>query len=193
MTNETPHDDMRKVWQNQKVEYAPMSLDEIHKKAQRFQRSIHRRNVREYVAAAIVVAGFGFYIWRFDDILVRIGSALVITGALYVVHHLHKMGSARTVPADLGSVTCLRFHRDELGRQRDLLRGVWRWCLLPLVPGLALFLFGPALRVPLERWGPVGATAAFYAAVFVAVWALNQWAARKLQRQIDELDALERE
>lgn len=31
------------------------------------------------------------------------------------------------------------------------------------------------------------------AAVFFAVWKLNQWAARKLQAQIDELDTLMRD
>lgn len=193
MTNEPPHNDMRKVWQNQKVEYAPMSLDEIHKKAQRFQRTILWRNLREYLAAAFVVACFSSFLWRFDGILIRTGSALVIAGALYIVYQLHKRGSAKTVPADLASMTCLNFHRDELERQRDLLRSVWRWYLLPIVPGLVLFLIGHAVKVPPEHWGAFGVTAAVCAAVFASVGALNQWAARRLQRQIDELDALEKE
>jgi len=84
-------------------------------------------------------------------------------------------------------------------RQRDLLRGVWRWYLLPFVPGLAVFLLG------LFRWtmklpnAPAharvimitfGLTAAGCGLVFVAVGKLNQWAARKIQREIDGLDKL---
>ncbi len=78
MMNDPPSNDMRQVWQNQSVEATQMSLDEIRKKAQKFQRRVHWRNLREYLAAVFVVAIFGFYFWRFDRILPRTGSALVI-------------------------------------------------------------------------------------------------------------------
>jgi hypothetical protein len=137
------------------------------------------------------VAIFGFFFWRFDGILLRTGSALVIAGTLYMMYQLYKRGSAKTVPAELASRTCLDFHRRELERQRGLLRDVWRWYLLPFVPGMVVFLVGLAIEHPPVRWAPVGVTAAFCAIVFFLVGKLNQWAARKLQQQIDGLDALE--
>jgi len=118
------------------------------------------------------------------------------------VYQLHKKGAARTVPAEMAFRTCLDFHRQQLERQRDLLRGVWTWYLLPFVPGIAVFLIG------LFRWtmtlphAPAHArviiitfalTAAACALVFFAIGKLNQWAAQKLQREIDALNEMEKE
>jgi dolichol kinase len=126
----------------------------------------------------------------------------VIAGALFAVFTLHRKGAARTVPAELAFRTCVSFHRRELERQRDLLRSVWTWYLLPFVPGMTVFLFGlfeSAMQWPhsSEHARTIvivfALTAAACALVFVGIGKLNQWAARKLQREIDTLDQLERE
>jgi hypothetical protein len=195
MTNEPPPNDMRSLWQDQRTEPVKMSLDEIRKKAQKFQHRIRWRNLREYSAAVFVVGIFGFYIWHFHNLFHRIGSGLVIAGTLYVVSQLHKRGSARTAPTDMALTTCLDFHRRELERQRDLLRGIWSWYLGPLIPGLAVFTLGGATanpNHPLRAWTITALNAALAALVFFLIGALNQKAARKLQRQIDELDTVER-
>ena len=70
----------------------------------------------------------------------------MIAGALTVMFELHRRGSARTAPADLGLSTCIDFHRKSLERQRDALRTVWIWYLLPFVPGLAIFEIGSAIN-----------------------------------------------
>ena len=46
-------------------------------------------------------------------------------------------------------MSCLEFHRSELVRQRDLLRSVWWWYLLPFVPGMLLIPVGSSLDDPL--------------------------------------------
>jgi hypothetical protein len=191
--------DVRSLWKNQKVEPAPISLAELRQKAQKLEKRVLWRNLREYAASAIVIACFGYYIWRFPAPMIRFGCGLVIAGTLFMAYTLHKRGAARAVPAETALRSCLDFHRRELERQRDLLRGVWRWYLLPFVPGLAVFLLG------LFRWtmklpnAPAharvimitfGLTAAGCGLVFVAVGKLNQWAARKIQREIDGLDKL---
>ena len=193
MMNEPPSNDMRQVWQNQSVNPIQMSLDEIRKKAEKFQRRVRWRNIREYLGAVLVVAIFGSFFWRYDSMLPCIGSALVIAGTLYMMYQLHKRGSAKIVPADLASRTCLDFHRRELERQRDLLRDVWRWYLLPFVPGMVVFVVGLAIQHPAGRWATAGVGLAFCAIVFFLIGQLNRWAARKLQRQIDGLNALEKE
>lgn len=195
MTNEPPSNDIRRLWQDQTEEAVRMSLDEIRKKAQKFQQRIRWRNLREYGAAVFVVAVFGFYIWHFHEAFVRTGSVLVIAGTLYVVSQLHKRGSAKTAPADMALTTCLDFHRRELERQRDLLRGIWWWYLGPLIPGLAVFTLGGATanpNHPLLAWTFAASSAALVALVFFLIAAWNQKCARKLQRQIDELETVER-
>ncbi len=195
-------DDVKNLWQNPQAEPIQISLVELHQKAQKLEQRVRWRNLGEYAASAIVVACFGFYIWKFPAPMVRLGCVLVIAGVLFVVYQLHKKGASRSVPAEMAFRTCLDFHRQQLERQRDLLRGVWTWYLLPFVPGLAVFLLG------LFRWtmklphapahtrviiATFALTAAACALVFFAIGKLNQWAARKLQREIDALNEMEKE
>jgi hypothetical protein len=78
-----------------------------------------------------------------------------------------------------------------LERQRDLLRTVWSWYLGPLIPGLAVLITAYALANP-AHWKYQGLFIAgyvlFVAAFVVGIAKLNAGAARKLQKQIDELD-----
>lgn len=192
MTSETP-DDVKNLWQGQPVESPQISLTDLHPKARKFEKRVRWRNRREYAGVAIVIASFGYYIGEFPTPVVRIGCGLVIAGALFVVYALHKRGSARPVPAEMAYRTCLDFHRSELQRQRDLLRTVWSWYLLPFVPGLAVFLTGLAVEQMGGRWRPVIVFALVCAVLFTALERLNRWAARNIQRQIDALSTLEKE
>ena len=87
------------------------------------------------------------------------------------------------------------FHRKELLRQRAALASVWRWYLLPFVPGMVVFLLGVSLSpdnpAPLSVKLGVLAFAVFIeAAVFGAIWWLNAQAVKALDK---EIAALERE
>jgi lipopolysaccharide export LptBFGC system permease protein LptF len=187
MENELPPDDLRNIWQNQSVEVNQMSLDQLRRKAEKFQKRIHNRNFTEYAAAVFVVAAF-VRSWRVPQL--RLGSGLIIAATLYMVYQLHKRGAAKTVPAALGLGTCRDFHRQELERQRDLLRDIWKWYLLPFVPGLLAFVAVPAMQVPPDKWLRMAPFILMCAVVFFGIGRLNQRAAVRLQRQIDELDTI---
>ena len=178
--------DIRNVWQNQPVENTPMPLEEIRRKARQFEKRITHRNLREYVGAAIGIAAYIYYFFKFDSPVVRAGCVLVIAGVLYVVVQLYKRASPGEMPADLAFTASLDFHRRELVRQRDLLRSVWRWYLGPLVPGLVVFAAG---LTP-----PRGAVAVINALPFLLIFGLIMWlnhrAAERLDRRIAELDSL---
>jgi Flp pilus assembly protein TadB len=152
----------------------------------KFEKKIYWRNAREYVAAFVVVAFTALELWRGPDPLTATGFALIIAGVLYLVWQLHRHGSARTPPADLGLTSGVEFFRRELERQRDLVKRVWRWYLGPVAPGLIVVMAGAARAIGRLEAVPV----LFATFVFVFIWRLNERAARKLQRQIDELDAL---
>ena len=159
----------------------------------RFERSIRRRNLLEYAAAALVVVVFGalgvFYASIKEWGLV-VTVTMTVAAAIFVVTKLHRDGSnqARSPEAN-----CREHLRSQLVRQRDLLRGVPRWYLAPFVPGLLGFYFIVTANVAelhgwqiaLEgAWFQLAATAAFF--VFVA-W-LNLHSARRLDREIAALD-----
>ena len=67
----------------------------------------------EYAAAAFVVAACGFLATRESNVIVLIGIGFMVLGTLYIVYHLHRFGSVRSMPSDLGLTDCLDFHRTE--------------------------------------------------------------------------------
>ena len=165
-----------------------MSAQDVRGLAEKFERTISRRNRREYAAAAFVVVWFSIWAWFAESAVVALGSWLVALGALYVVYHLHRHGTARRAAGEQGGTSCLAFHRSELARQRDLLRSVWWWYLLPFAPGILLMVVGGSVERS-ERW--VWLSAGIFAAVtFIGIGLLNQRVARKLQQRLDDLDAV---
>jgi hypothetical protein len=199
MTYEHPSNDLQNLWQSQPATAFQMSLDDIHNKAVKMQKCIYWRNCREYISAAIVILSFAYCIWTIDAWLPRLGAALNIAGALYIVYRLNRSGSARPVPADMGMRPCLDFHLRELERQRGLIRSVWSWYLRPMLPGMVLFMVGVAIEAPLplspsQRMlfglSLLSLATLFVAPVFYWVYKLNQRGADNIQQQIDEITAL---
>lgn len=170
-----------------------MSLAEIRTHAQRFQTRIRWRNSAEYIAAALVVAAFGWMAFAVPVPTVQAGAILIVAGALYVCWKLNELGRAATkAEADRAS-SLADFHRAELVRQRSALNTVWRWYLGPFVPGLLVFLagvaFAPELEAPFAARFSIFATGlGFTGAVFAVVGWLNALAVKQLDRQIAALD-----
>lgn len=173
-----------------------MSADDIRRKAGKLERKVFWLNALNYVAALVVVIFFGSQFWHTPDALTRVGFGLLIAGMLNVAWQLHRKGSSRSLPADMGLASGLEFFKRELERRRDLPRTIWPWGLAPLIPGWVV------LTVAVARTNPghlrhLGLSLTVFnlvaAAAVVFVWKLDQRAARRLQRQIDELDALQKQ
>jgi hypothetical protein len=188
MPNEMQPRNPRELWRSQEVEKVTITIDEIRKRAARFERRIRGRNLREYAAGAIVIALFALAAlrqpgWR------AIPQWLLVAGTIYVMVQLHRRGSARSIPADAGLVPSLRLHREELERQRNALRSLWSWYLLPFVPGLVAVLVVTAMAGGINAaWWLL---AAGFPIVFAGLWKLNQRAAQRLEQQIEDLKSLE--
>jgi len=199
MTNDNSTHELLNLWQSQEPQATSMSAKELRDASSKLEKRVFWRNSREYLGAAIVVASFGYYLYKFESALLRAGSALTIAGALFVVMYLYRKGAAETMAAGQQSNSCMEFYRMELVRQRDLLLSVWKWYLMPFVPGLGLFLLGMlqmVLRQPAAHlhYGVValwfGFSFAFCAGIFAGVEWLNRKAAKALQKEIDALDQL---
>jgi hypothetical protein len=182
-------DDAQALWQEQPRGEATMSLEEIRERARRMERRVARRNLREYVAAVVVVPTFGYALWVVPSGIARIGAALIIAATLFVVRELHVRGAAAALPAGLALQGALDFHRTQLTRQRDLLREVWSWYILPFVPGMLLMLIGFGVAHP-ERIRFIVAYAVALAGLMIGLHLLNRRAATGIQRRLDELPRL---
>ena len=180
--------ELQALWQSQPSNTSAISLEQLRERAQRHERIIRRRNLLEYVAAALVVVIFGVMMWAWPSTMVRIGAGLSIAAALLVAALLHRWGSVTPLPADLALKNAVEFHRHQLERQRDLLRSVWWWYLLPFVPGL-LFLQVGFMQARLASTARVAVLGAVAPAVMVGIHFLNRYAASRIQERIDRLTA----
>ena len=196
-----PNLELAELWHSQQLEGKELSMEEVHGKVSTFERKIRIRNGIEYAAAVVVLFGFCYQMFEGENVYIKAGALLVMLAALFVVYFLHTRGSATDMPEELGRAASLDFYRASLVRQKDLLQSVWKWYLLPFVPGVAVMLFGAAVRdgAILNQPSPIGdrgaATsvasilifAGIIAAFFFFIAALNKRKARKLQAELDAL------
>ena len=186
-------DSVKRAWQATADAPDAPSLEAVRAGADKFYRRIRLRNTVEYVACAvvIVVATVRFFTW--EHILHKAGFAMLVAAAFFVAWQLHRRASA-VAPEMAGTMPIYAFMRGQFVRQRDALKGIFWWYILPLLPGMGLVLVGNGLDPAIEAAGPphwVGwLFGAVIIAVFFGIWWFNQRIANKLQRHIDEIDAL---
>lgn len=185
-------DHAKQAWQHSiEIAGAP-PLEEVRAGADKFYRFVFWRNIVEYAACAIVVAIFTAYVLVLPMLLQRVGSAMIVAATFYVAWQLHRRASA-VPPEAAGTMPLYQFARAQLVRQRDALRSIFWWYMLPFLPGLVLLLGGSMYAPDTHPGGPGWrdvAGVSVTAGVFFAIWWLNQRAVRKLQKHIDEIDTL---
>ena len=187
MSDSRGPNDPKSLWQEQAVTVAAFTPEDLRARLVRQRRTLRLRNLVEYVAGAVVMAAFGVIAAIWDDVLVRAAAGLIMLGVVVSLWQLHRRASAAPVPAE-GDL--LAFHRQQLARQLAALRSVWLWYLGPLVPGMTLFVFARFRDLPPGQvWPPVLGTA-WMVACFGAIWLINHLAARRLARQIEDLDRI---
>ena len=57
------NNDIRNLWQAQGSADAPLTLEELRKKGEKFRTTIARRNLREYIGVALMVPYFSYFAW----------------------------------------------------------------------------------------------------------------------------------
>ncbi|MDJ0643740.1 MAG: hypothetical protein QNJ15_13075 [Erythrobacter sp.] len=163
--------------------------------ASKFERTVSRRNLFEYLACAFVIGVFGFGAFRAagdGDTLMAFALLSTVIGAVVVAWGLWKRASNLVRRAE---DACLVHLRRQFEHQNRALRAVPLWYLGPLVPGLALFYFAEASGVA-EQAGwlagieEIALRALISVLIFAAIAYLNHWAAKSIERKIEELDSL---
>ena len=189
--------DIKDLWQAEGRGSIPPRVTDVHQRAKTFYGKIGRRNWIEYAAAALVVVGFSAWALTEERPLVRLGLAMIAAGSLFVGWQMRRRASLEQSPIAPTLVEAIAYYRAQLARQRDALRSVWSWYLLPLLPGMLLVLVGRAFLSggDSEEGAPLALLPVLLlvALVFGLVWWANRKAADKMQEQIDELDRMKEE
>ena len=171
---------IRSAWQAEPAERFVLKEEHMQAQLSKLQRKIKWRNIVEYAAGLSVLIVFTAYAINLTSVWMKIGSVLTIMATVFVLTNLHFRAGLRSQPIEFESRS---FYISELERQRDVLRSVWLWYVLPFVPGFILFRVG----VHLGGWQshPFVADAVGLLLTAIVIW-LNRRAARRLQHKIDE-------
>ncbi|MEN7536925.1 hypothetical protein [Aurantiacibacter flavus] len=201
----TPEEAARQSWQAIGGETTMPSIEDLRAKSDAFERKIRRRNACEYIAGLIVLLWFGWialfgpFPWTPTVIppnLIRLGAGLLMVGTVVALWQLHRRTNPLASPADSGLSSVLDHQRRQLVRQRDALRDIFFWYLLPFAPGLTVMMLAPLALSPeigSSEWFGVLAKVSIVPLAFIGWWLLSRMGARKLQKQIDAIDALRSE
>ena len=193
MTTEPPNHDYKAIWRDQPTESVNMSVADIRLKAQRFQSRSRLVLMINYVNAALITVLFGWGVATSPNWITKLGCGAGMLLGLSFGWWAHQRRPGR-MPAALGpGLAVLEFHRRELERAKVKFKTMLLF-VLPLVVSFGLITAGAYVMRP--GMSPLKGPAPI--AVLIAAWILVAWRrqrgyARKIQRQIDELDALRRE
>ena len=182
-------DDLEQLWKTQPVDVTMKGEDMrsvVLKKITGFDRMIRTRNRIESLAALAVAVFFAYAAWMQRNGIERLGSVIIVAGALLIVYYIRRHGADGADPSP--DQTVASFRRAlvlKYEHQIRLLRNVKYWYLLPMFVGL-LTAAGGRLREEAGRRPLSWADAippVVYTLVFAGVWWLNEvYAVRKLQR-----------
>jgi hypothetical protein len=187
---ELQNNPVQEIWQSQPVEVTKMSVEELRRRAGKFERRIRWRNIREYVASLIATGLMAYFYIGANDVASRVTFALFIAAMLWIVVTLHRIGSAKRTPLDVDTLTTHQFYRADLERQLAVVKTVWWWYLAPMVPGMigcsVSYIMKPHHAA---AWAGLALMNALFIVSFYGVWKLNMRAARCLERMINDLNA----
>jgi hypothetical protein len=189
-----PPTDMRDLWQRQEKELPNVSLQLIRLNARKLDSGARRKVALFYAVAFILAAGFTSAL-RPHEVVRDVGLGLLVAWAVYVPLLAHKRIWPRELPAEAGMRTCLEFYMGELERQRDFARNIWNRIILPVIPGIGLFMGPPVIKaIRLEApWAnvlPFGGVLVIWLVAFVLQ---RRRTLGEYQREMDLLSTIQEE
>jgi hypothetical protein len=197
-SSDTGGNDPRKIWQNQPTEPSIMTLEKIRQKTQQLHSKTHWDLIKSISGPLIVAAICGFGI-RFPDPVLRAVLAFAITWSLAGQYFLNRGMWRATLPGDAALSTGLASYRREVERRRFLFSRMMLWQFGPVVFAIAILIVliaslgtgdrGMLLREALLKMIPFLTLIVIWIA---AVCVIRMRQQRELQREIDELNEIER-
>ena len=157
------------------------------------EKKLKDRTRMGLVVCASLIGFLGLWAVASDNVLQRLGAVLTVGALAYMGRQIQESRMRPAPGAEMGETLPVDFLRTELARQRDFHRGWTFWSrLLLFIPSGLLFFLGFAQEHPEVAQMIRYETIAFLL-LGVAAVPLNLWLAQKYQRQIDEIDRLQKE
>jgi len=182
----------QELWQSQAVDAPRINPAYLRARASDTIRIGRRRRLLES-SSMFLGLGAAAVIWSwYQDPWMRAGAVwLVIAGFIYA-WLWWRQRIASSVPADLGALATLRFHRRELQRQHSMYKGLWLWMLPLFVPMFALLIYARILLAPATAMYMLTHKVPLVLAGLALSVGITQYRAAKLRREIELLDLMAR-
>jgi hypothetical protein len=195
MRNDSLGNDPRAIWQDQPTEASVLTLEKIKQKVRELHAETHRQLLGSLIVPIIAVAFYGVGMTQLRDPTLQPLYAFVIAWSLAGLYFLNRGMWTRAMPGDAALDTGLEFYRREVERRRTYFRRVVLWSFGPVVMALAALILS-AVKVGILTRGTFPNAAPFLTLVVVWIAAygtLRIRGQRKLRREIDELNDIERQ
>ncbi len=178
------------LWQQQTTEGFRMTPEDIRMKLETLESKKRAQTRTMYLICAFLIVFFSIWAFVEHDLLMRIGAVATIIAVAFLGVQLYqsRFKSADASPAALPSIEHLR---NELQRQVDFHRGKRFWSRMSLLTPAGLLFFFAFARAHPEVVRIIRFEIAAFIVFAVAAIPLNMRAAKKYQRQIEELDRQE--
>lgn len=175
-----------------------MTLEKIQQKTRELHAKTRRELIRSIAGPLIVVAICGFGI-QFPDPVLRAILAFAIAWSLTGQYFLNRGMWSPALPGDAALSTGLGSYRREVERRRFLFSRIMLWQFGPVVFAIAILIVliaslgtgnrGMLLEEALLKMSPFLTLIVIWIA---AVFVIRMQQQRELQREIDELNEIER-
>ena len=166
-----------------------MSSAYLQHRANELRRAFRRRNAIEQGTAVVTLIACAIVLVTTPGYWAKSSLILLIIGMSWALLQWRRRARAGSSVASATSVT---FYIRELEHKRDLHRTLWRWYLLPMVPGAVALLAWKLFGDPNTRgtWTP------WIVTVLLVLWTVGSLIyerakAAQYQREIDALVASE--
>lgn len=135
------------IWQQsaktEVVKFNPSELlADLDSQLRNFDKCLKKRDRREVIAAAIVILIFGAGAILFTGIISKIGLLLCALYGVMIIYVLRNVKKHKPNSYTLPVKDYLVKHREYLVKERNLLKNVIYWYLLPPFIGEVLFFIG---------------------------------------------------
>ena len=170
-----------------------MTLETIRRKT----RELHAKTRRELLGNIVLpLVPIFFYAVgpRTADPIARMAFAGAIAWSLAGQYFLNRGIWSAMLPGDAGLNTGIEFYRREIERRRNLARRVLQWSFGPILLAVVSLIL-QIMRSGIRRWQLPNMIPflSLFVIWVIAFFAIRMWRERELQREIDELDVIERE
>ena len=180
---------IKALWQDQQEERVTVTTIAIRALARNQNDSARDRLLVGYILIAFEAVVFGWFALKAPNALERAGEILILAGLAWMVWRFWLRRPGRLPDSDASVQTLLIFQRGELQRQKSSYIGL----LISATPVIAGALITVASLKITRHGAPNASLAPVFAllgAWFVAGWFIQRRGSRRLQRQIEDLDAL---